>query len=170
VNRLSAIIDESGCRTDEIVPDQPVSERDYAANTALFAHVEWRSTAEVFQYLGALLRNRGEWNEDADATVAACAAFHTGVNSDDPCRDVAPNSAWTTHNKTFALAADSTDGRVVVNYRGRDYSVRSRFHEDPAADDSYDHSLETLSMLSELVNAAKVSSDIPVTPQLQLIP
>jgi hypothetical protein len=33
-----------------------------------------------------------------------------------------------------------------------------------------DQSLQVLSLLSELVNSAKISSDIPVTQQLQVLP
>lgn len=54
--RISAMIDRNVCETDQIVLS-PETEVAYRDTTREFTHIEWRSIAEVIQYLGALVRN-----------------------------------------------------------------------------------------------------------------
>ena len=56
VNRISALGDAEDCEADEIVVDaQP--EHVFADKTKNFIHIEWRSPADIVEYLGMLLRS-----------------------------------------------------------------------------------------------------------------
>ena len=58
--------------------------------------------------------------------------------------------------------------RSTVDYRGDRYVIHSPADTPDAA--VKDHSLQALSLLNELVSTAKVSSDIPNTQPIQIIP
>jgi hypothetical protein len=59
-------------------------------------------------------------------------------------------------------------GFATVDYRGDRYVIHSPADTPDAP--VKDHSLEALSLLNELVSTAKVSSDIPNTQPIQIIP
>jgi hypothetical protein len=69
VHRISAILDnsEEACNADQVVLPRS-TEEDIERASKTFAHVEWRSTSELFQYLGAIVhegslsRNIGDHN------------------------------------------------------------------------------------------------------------
>jgi hypothetical protein len=145
LNRIGSILDTTDCEREELVLP-PMTEEQFSKRSGQFAEVEWRSVSEVFGYLGALARHQGEpgqpsWKHQPNAT------------------DV-----------LFRTSPDST-GRIVVSYQGEVFSVhgaQSDRNQYPT-DDPNDHSLQTLSLLSELVNAAKVSSDITNNQPLELV-
>lgn len=68
-NRISAIFNDSEepCRLDQIVLSRR-TESDYSYETEKFAHVEWRSTADLFDYLGAIARYEREFSFSNDLT------------------------------------------------------------------------------------------------------
>lgn len=146
VDRVAAVLPISACGQNELVLSAYTEEQN-AKDSGTYSHVEWRSIAEVIDYLGALLRTRNiaaaQWT-DSDANGATVA--HT----------------------LFQLSNDSRPGFTQVAYRGSSYTIRSNNEHEPAV--PQDHSLQALSLLNELVSAAKVSSDIPNTQEIQFVP
>lgn len=146
VDRVAAVLPISACRQDELVLPA-YTEEDNAKDSGTYSHVEWRSIAEVIGYLGALLKSRNaeaaQWS-DVDASGAAVS--HT----------------------LFQLSTDSKASFTGVRYRGSLYAIQTDSERDSAAPQN--HSLQALSLLNELVSAAKVSSDIPNTQEIQFVP
>ena len=68
-----------------------------------------------------------------------------------------------------ADAAAAKPAKLELNYGGENLAIGSGSIRI-ATETFSDHSLLVLSLLSELVNSAKISSDIPVTQQLQVLP
>lgn len=142
-NRVSAILRYDDCDPDQLVQPE-MTEEEFQEATKKFAHIEWRSIAEVIQYLGAVVRNQ----------------------------DLPHALSWFPPNSTdkhvlFKLAKVTTapTGWATVTYRGATYGI------DPAQVASRtDHTLEALTFLNELIGTARVSSDIPVTQPLQVLP
>jgi len=62
----------------------------------------------------------------------------------------------------FQLHYESVNDRIAVTYGGRNYYVREG---DPA-----DHTLQVLSLLSQLINANKNANEIPTTKAVQIVP
>ena len=143
---MAAVLPICACGQNELVLPA-YTEEENAKDSGTYSHVEWRSIAEVIDYLGALLRTRntaaGQWT-DTDASGAAVS--HT----------------------LFQLSNDSQPGFTQVTYRGTSYAIHTDDERDPAAPQN--HSLQALSLLNELVSAAKVSSDIPNTQEIQFVP
>ena len=143
--RIAAVLPLAACGRNELVLPQ-YTEEENSKNSGTYNHIEWRSIAEVIQYLGAILRagnGSGAWTE-------------TGVDG------------ATTRHVVFALARDGAAGFTRVEYRGDRYVIRTPADDPGAA--VRDHSLQALSLLNELVSTAKVSSDIPNTQPIQIIP
>jgi hypothetical protein len=67
------------------------------------------------------------------------------------------------------MAFDFGSISLELNYGGENLAIGSG-RIQIAAESFNDHSLLVLSLLSELVNSAKISSDIPVKQQLQVLP
>ena len=67
------------------------------------------------------------------------------------------------------MAFDFGSISLELNYGGENLAIGSGSIQI-AAETFNDHSLLVLSLLSELVNSAKISSDIPVKQQLQVLP
>jgi hypothetical protein len=146
VDRVAALLPLGACGQHELVLPA-YTEEENAKDSGSFSHVEWRSIAEVINYLGALLRARnieaGQWTDsDASGTITS----HT----------------------VFRLASDSQPGFTAVTYRGTRYTIHTDNERDAAAPQN--HSLQALALLNELVSAAKVSSDIPNTQEIQFVP
>jgi hypothetical protein len=154
-NRFGAFLRANDCYADQTVRE-PTTETDFKKYTETLGHIEWRSVAEVFQYLGAVLRRRDGISWDVRRE-------HEVVGSSDAA---IPDTM-------FALRrADSDDGKqgkLKIEYGGDAFSIGSGKLSTAAAIVD-DQSLQVLSLLSELVNSAKISSDIPVTQQLQVLP
>jgi len=146
VDRVAAVLPISACEQNELVLSAYTEEHN-AKDSGTYSHVEWRSIAEVIDYLGALLRTRnteaGQWT-DTDA------------------------SGETVAHTLFQLSSDSRSGFTQVSYRGSSYAIQADNERGPAA--PHNHSLQALSLLNELVSAAKVSSDIPNTQEIQFVP
>ena len=146
VDRVAAVLPISACGQNELVLSAYTEEQN-AKDSGTYSHVEWRSIAEVIDYLGALLRTRNteaaQWT-DTDASGATVA--HT----------------------LFQLSTVSRPGFTQVTYRGSSYAIQADNERDPGA--PHNHSLQALSLLNELVSAAKVSSDIPNTQEIQFVP
>jgi hypothetical protein len=148
VNRISAILSSEECIPDQLVL-QRSTETAFSKASTKFAHIEWRSVSEIFQYLGASLRNPVSWTASRD---------HEAVTIGGP-------DEYKGQQTLFSIDASQNNvNGLTVAYKGNVYSVPDELTY------SDDHSRQALTILSELVNAAKVSSDIPVTPQIQIIP
>jgi hypothetical protein len=146
VDRVAAVLPIDACGQHELVLPA-YTEEENAKDSGTYSHVEWRSIAEVVDYLGALLRARnagaGLWS-DLDADGA------------------------TVQHRLFELSTDSRAGFTRVAYRGDTYTIHTS--NESSATAPQDHSLQALSLLNELVSAAKVSSDIPNTQEIQIVP
>jgi len=146
VDRVAAVLPIGACGQQELVLP-PYTEEENAKDSGTFSHVEWRSIAEVIDYLGALLLQRnagaGQWT-DTDASGTAI------------------------QHSLFQLSTESAPGFTHVSYRGETYTIHTA--NETSATAPQDHSLQALSLLNELVSAAKVSSDIPNTQEIQFVP
>ena len=154
-NRVGAFLRADDCYADQTVRE-PTTETEFRKYTETLGHIEWRSIAEVFQYLGAVLRDpQGvTWEVHGDSTVVGSAA-------------------QSIRDSLFVLRDQKSLGfnqtKVRVSYQDDVLAIGG----GPLTNASgvlSDQSLAVLSMLSELVNSAKISSDIPVTQQLQVLP
>jgi hypothetical protein len=192
-DRISAIIEKAECAPDELVM-QPATEAAYAKSTASFAHVRWRSIAEVVQYLGAIARRDDQppasWYPVREPSVQLewppkewPPATATPSDPKAPCSAVPEDASLTDEQIATCFASGNPSGvspqilfsmrrdvepnqsaaYVAVNYGGRTVYIRKYGPE------TNDHSFEVIQILSELLNTAKNSSDLPITPQL-LIP
>jgi hypothetical protein len=145
-DRVAAVLPIGACGQHELVLPA-YTEEENARDSGTFSHVEWRSIAEVIDYLGALLRERdagaGQWS-DVDASGA------------------------TVQHSLFELSTDSAPGFAHVAYHGETYTIHTANQRSATA--PQDHSLQALSLLNELVSAAKVSSDIPNSQEIQIVP
>jgi hypothetical protein len=143
--RIAAVLPLAACGRTELVLPQ-YTEDENSANSGTYSHIEWRSIAEVIQYLGAVLRAgpaATTWTESSGG----------GTDS--------------TH-LLFSVTRHSGEGFATVDYRGDRYVIHSPADTPDAP--VKDHSLQALSLLNELVSTAKVSSDIPNTQPIQIIP
>jgi hypothetical protein len=154
-NRVGAFLRADDCYADQTIRE-PAAEGEFQKYTETLGHIEWRSIAEVFQYLGAVARQE------------------KGVTWSVPLeRDVVGSDAQPTPDTLFVLraadAAAAKQAKLKVAYGGENVAIGSGSIR--IADQAFnDQSLLVLSLLSELVNSAKLSSDIPVTQQLQVLP
>ena len=109
--------------------------------------IRLRSVREVFDYLGATLNMKGKTLSWVDA--------------------------GTTH-VLFALTARDTDSaNALSDCKGTVKGVlgdATRFSWGCTNATQKDHTAEVLALLSELVNASKVSADIATTKQVQVVP
>jgi hypothetical protein len=147
IDRVAAILPLGACGQDELVLPAYTEEQN-ARNSGSYSHVEWRSISEVIQYLGALLRTH-----DAEALRWTS----TGTNGE-----------VTTHT-LFALSGSARAGFARVQYRGSTYTVLTDA-DGEGAPGTRNHSMQALSLLNELISTAKISSDIPNTQSIQIVP
>jgi hypothetical protein len=108
--------------------------------------------AEVIQYLGAIARNQDaehvHWTDQSEVVRASRPASNTdGVNQ---------------HSVFRVSNGLSTRTAISVEHRGEAYYVGDTSNRD--------HSLQALSVLSELLATARSVSDIPLQQTLQVIP
>jgi hypothetical protein len=151
-NRVGAFLRADDCYADQAI-HEPTMESEFQKYTETLGHIEWRSISEVFQYLGAVLRQE------------------KGVTWSVPLeRDVVGSEAQLIPDSMFMLREeDKKQAKLKVAYGGENVAIGSGSVR--VADQVFnDRSLLVLSLLSELVNSAKLSSDIPVTQQLQVLP
>jgi hypothetical protein len=146
VDRVAAVLPKGACGQHELVLPA-YTEEDNAKDSGTYSHVEWRSIAEVIDYLGALLRTRN-----------TSAARWTDTDA----------SGTTVSHTLFQLSIDSQAGFTQVTYRGTRFAIQTDGERDSVA--PRNHSLQALSLLNELISAAKVSSDIPNTQEIQFVP
>ena len=146
-DRVAAILPLGACGKDELVLP-PFTEEENSGQSGAYSHVQWRSVAEVIEYLGTLLRT-------------------TNPSGTDRWQQSDENSHNVTH-VLFDLSSGHATGFASIDYRGARYTVHSITDTPESA--VRDHSMEALSLLNELVSVAKVSSDIPNTQSIQIVP
>jgi hypothetical protein len=66
------------------------------------------------------------------------------------------------------LSTGTAPGYTQVTCRGETYTIHTANKKSATA--PQDHSLQALSLLNERVSAPKVSSDIPITQEIQIVP
>jgi hypothetical protein len=74
----------------------------------------------------------------------------------------------TVSHTLFQLSSDSQLGFTQVTYRGTRFAIHTDEERDAIA--PRNHSLQALSLLNELISAAKVSSYIPNSQEIQSVP
>ena len=146
-DRVAALLPLGACTRDELVLP-PFTEEHNSDLSGAFSHVQWRSVAEVINYLGSLLRAQAAANGER-------------------WQQLDENGNAVTH-VMFGLTADRAPGFATVEYRGVHYTVHTI--ADTSDPSLRDHSMQALSLLNELVSVAKVSSDIPNTQSIQIVP
>jgi hypothetical protein len=154
-NRVGAFLRADDCYADQTIRE-PTTESEFRKYTETLGHIEWRSVAEVFQYLGAVLRQENgiRWDVPRDHDVVGSSA--SGI----------PDTMFVLRH---AGGTSPEHAMLKVSYGGEDVAIGSGT-VNVGNGALNDHSLLVLSLLSELVNSAKISSDIPVTQQLQVLP
>lgn len=141
-SRVSGILRDDACQSDQIVLHGE-SEPEFDQTSKEFTHVEWRSIAEVIQYLGALLRTHTELTWESDKGT------HT---------------LFSVYETPVAELSALPRGRIWLTYRGWNYNLHDN-EQRPA-----DHSLQVLSLLNELINLSKISGSLPVSQPVQVLP
>jgi hypothetical protein len=147
-DRVAAVLPLGACGKDELVLP-PFTEEENSGHSGAYSHVQWRSVAEVIKFLGTLLRT-------ADP-----------AGGGDRWQESDENGTHVTH-VLFDLTSGQATGFASIDYRGSRYTVHSITDAPQSA--VRDHSMEALSLLNELVSVAKVSSDIPNTQSIQIVP
>jgi len=129
--RVSTILDRGDCATDQIVLS-PSADQMLESTSLRGARIEWRSIADVIQYLGAIARNQN-----------------------DPTRV----PGWGQGQILFYVN-QGRSGRITLSYEGEHYSIPGELQAGDGNDPN-NHSLEALSLLNELIGTAKQSTDLP---------
>jgi hypothetical protein len=156
-SRVSAMVSNSTCDTDQIVLDAN-TEKDFEEHSSNFTHIEWRSIAEVIQYLGALARYN---------TIHSTVSEQVSWGQENPSSpgNLEANTLFTI--KKFSQNDEDgagAHGRIKVSYAGSDYGILG-VDELP-----FDHSLQSIAMLNELIAIAKISGSLPVSQPVQVLP
>jgi len=116
-----------------------------------------RSTLGIFSFLGQVLGGEERRSERAGTDI--CITLN----------DRGAERGCASGQVLFHLTHDRTRARFGVDYGGEYWGVPdARPCLDPA--EACDHTLETLSMVSLLLNLSKSARDIPSTPSVQLVP
>jgi hypothetical protein len=116
-----------------------------------------RSTLGIFSFLGQILGSEERRSEQAGTDIC--------ITLDDR----GAQRGCMGGQVLFHLTHDRTHARFGVEYGGAFWGVPdARPCLDPIA--ACDHTLETLSMVSLLLNLSKSARDIPSTPAVQLVP
>lgn len=139
-SRISAVLHSESCEKDQLVLPT-ATEEDFDDESRLFTHIEWRSIAEVIEYLGAVAR------------------FQNAKTNHFVQWDASGNP-----QRIFTYAKGTT-GRLTVRYRSDDFSVPER-----APTNGADYSLQALTLLNELISIAKISGSLPVSQPVQVLP
>jgi hypothetical protein len=162
--RVSAVVDAASARGDQVVLTWK-TEEDFESASARFVHIQWRSVAEIFDYLGAILR----YNErHPDHPFQFTPVPDGSVRSDSPAEadPIKPSSSilFAVHRNLVNAPAE----HLFLFYNGRPYYVDDVDASAPTAD----FTKPILSMLSTLVDyssqSAGGSSSTPI--RLQPIP
>jgi hypothetical protein len=169
--RVSAIVNSSDCGPAEIVFNH-MTENAFEDHSAEFVQIQWRSLTEVFEYLGAVLRNRPlehAWTEQSDQWVAEDTS--TIPSADERAANAARRQPSCPVAYLFNLShpapaqsdpREKNNSYVSVVYRGDYYSVASDWT-------GCNHSMQVLTMLTTLVDLANASTNVTTSQPLQLL-
>lgn len=149
-NGASVLLDQHECNGLEKFA-APQSQEEIEGKQDLLGFVRWRSTADVFRFLGSVLRK----NRQQDPVQ-----WFDGDKHEHRLIEIVDTRAF---QATRAA-------RITVKYQGSLYAVAPLTEPADSPPGRFDHSLEVLSLLSRLVNAAKHSEDIPTPRTLQVLP
>jgi hypothetical protein len=157
-SRISAILHSDRCLADQIVLHTG-TENQFETETKKFAHIEWRSIAEVIQYLGAIARKQDRMTvSSADATDTQKLA----------ARDLAAVKITGGTQPLFTYGdfdSDTDMGEIRVTYRKKTYRAPLA-----GAVAQHDHTLESMAMINELISIAKISGSLPVPQPVTVLP
>jgi hypothetical protein len=183
--RFSAMVDDDGCGSGEIVLDESSEVIFQNTVSAGFVHIQWRSISEVFEYLGATLRYQANlehtpksiaghidgtsaisWAEPPTSWVAMgdqdadAVKEQSKADATDPC-SVQPGVCE--QHILFSLSDDPNCG-LSTSYNDNYYTIC----ESRGA--IRDETMSVLSMLNTLVDVANTSSGATPTAPIQLLP
>jgi hypothetical protein len=167
-SRISAILHEQSCQADEIVLKTGTEEK-YGTVSRRFTHIEWRSIAEVIQYLGAIARY-----QDHHSRAEKGAKYVEWESNDGPQRIFTYGRKRHPDAEVEGQESQTVDTEredhehgsfITTNYRSVDFRSPKR-----AAKDTTDHSLQSLALLNELISIAKISGTLPVSQPVQVLP
>jgi hypothetical protein len=156
-SRISAMVSDTTCNTDQIVLDS-TTEQDFEVQTSNFTHIEWRSIAEVIQYLGALARYNA-LNPDVSRQV-----LWMQEDPANPGKNVTNTLFTLTTLSALSDTGDHVPPRIRVSYGNARYGLLG------IEDKPHDHSLQIFSVLNELISIAKISGALPVSQPVQVLP
>ncbi len=162
-SRISAIVHTDSCTSDQIVLKQE-TEREFDRENAKFTHVEWRSIAEVIQYLGAIARYQDRHAHDLDEKNK----FVEWGSTASPQRIFTYGKKWHPDGAGEEAGEPQDYGHssfITTHYRAGDFRSPIRTDNDMA-----DHSLQSLALLNELISIAKISGTLPVSQPVQVLP
>jgi hypothetical protein len=137
-----------------------------------------RSTLEVIQYVGQVLALQDRETYD-DAThnpnqIPQCITLEPQSRESGPARQTCGNDGELFDLVTTNQLAD--DSNPGVEYDGQLWSLPPPPNcpdgnfDDCFEPDKYDHTLETMSIISLLLNQNKSAKDIATTPAVQAVP
>lgn len=150
--RLSAIVSGDACRRDQIILPRQFTDTFLSNQSTTFVHVYWRSLADIFQYLGAVLRA----NDNA--------SYQVHVKPDNAIATDPPQAAPEGYNtKIFAVTRDER-GDLTVRYNGSRYSVSN------PTPPNRDFTRQVLTIVSLLVNLAAQGNISETSAPVRLLP
>lgn len=152
VVRITGMLDNRvECGTQEHL--SPMLQQDQnASDAARLGYIRWRSPIDVYNYLGALLRHEADpartpsWSVRSGGPLHQVFEMHSG-----------------------AVPAGPGQVTATVNYRGAPYTVIGQSFTD-APSGQVVHSMQVLTLLSQLVSISKHTGDIPVTRSIEVLP
>jgi hypothetical protein len=158
--RFSALVSGDFCQRDQIILPPGFSESELSYDSKAFVHVYWRSLSEVFQYLGAILRE----NDGNQGHFKICLGTDWTIASEPPqgdrktsCDEHLPETTL------FALTKDG-DSDLRVSYRGSTYGITRP--EPPNSD----FTRPILAIVSTLVNLAAQQNLSESSTPVRLLP
>ena len=116
-----------------------------------------RSVAQIIRFLGDLQYYQERVPKDASHNNPLTLGW-AGVPVQNGTNQCPPEEGGC----LFALNLTKGDTRFELSYRGHPYRVGE--HDD------YDHTLEVLSIVNQLINLNKSASDLKLTPYVQVVP
>jgi len=142
LSMIGSILDPATCRQSELVAGSDASEDELAQSSGNYLEIRLRSVSGIIKYLGEVQR--------------------LVENPESGLDNVYVNDREILFHLFPARPRGKADAvRMRAEYRGKAYYVSG---------EAGDHTLEVLAILNEMINTNKVSSDIPTTKQVQVIP
>jgi hypothetical protein len=179
--RTSAIVREESCRQDQVILEH-FTDINFPQRSSHFIHVYWRSTEEIFKYLGAILRLNTRQGRPFPISIApdptvvkaeparerqGFAPAQEGEETGEAPSDMECSPGYLA--EACAVLFDVKEGgtgSLSLNYNGRTFAVADIDPQHPRSD--YTHSI--IDILNALVNYASQSNATQTAAPLRLLP